>query len=364
MSVPKFNEKELKIVGEVPNMFGGPATPLYDYPVTPKEAYIAAMKKEPVWVPTSIEARFITPKCNPDNVARAFAFEDDMMPPEEGGGKDMFGIEWVYVPVAGGSMVKPGNPFLNDANEWEEKIVWPDLDSWDWETSINNIHLSNNVYNYPMVLNGFFERLISFMDFDNAVLALIDEDQQDAVKAFFDKLSDFYIELVDKFIEKFPAIDGFNFHDDWGAQKDTFFSPATCKEMIVPYMRKLTDHIHSKGMYVDFHCCGMVEKQVPNMIEAGWDSWSGQPMNDTQKLYGMYGDKIVIGIIPDEISSEATEEEQRAEAAKYVEKFCQPGKPSLINMYGAPTLTPIFFEELYKLSRIKYGGLEESTESV
>jgi hypothetical protein len=28
---------------------------------------------------------------------------------KEGGGKDMFGIEWEFIPVAGGSMVRPAN---------------------------------------------------------------------------------------------------------------------------------------------------------------------------------------------------------------------------------------------------------------
>ena len=82
-------------------------------------------------------------------------------------------------------------------------------------------------------LNGWFERLISFMDFDNAVVALIDEDQKDAVKELFDRLSDLYIKIIDKYLEYFPGIDGFCIHDDWGAQKDTFFSPDTAMEMIV-----------------------------------------------------------------------------------------------------------------------------------
>jgi hypothetical protein len=39
----------------------------------------------------------------------------------------MFGIEWEYIPAAGGSMVRPGKPFLEDANEWKEKVVGPML---------------------------------------------------------------------------------------------------------------------------------------------------------------------------------------------------------------------------------------------
>lgn len=354
MAHPKFDEKELKIISEIPNRFGGPPTPIYDFPVTPKEAYIAALKKDPIWQVTNLETRFVTPKANPDNVARAFVFEDTPMPNEEGGGKDMFGIEWVYVPVAGGSMVKPGKPFLNDANEWEEKLVWPDLDSWDWEASAKNITLKSNVFNNVWIMNGWYERLISFMDFDNAIVALIDDDQKDAVIALFDKLSDLYIKMIDKHLEYFPNINGFTIHDDWGAQKDTFFSPATAMEMIVPAMKKVTDYLHSKGLYADLHSCGMLEKQVPSIIAAGWDTWTPQAMNDTHMIYEKYGDKIMIGVIPKPFAPDASEEEQRAAARAFVEKFCQPGKSCSISLYGATVLTQAFREELYIQSRIKY----------
>ena len=48
-------------------------------------------------------------RTNIDHVARAEVM--DMGPPykdEEKGGKDLFGINWVYVPTVGGSMVQPG----------------------------------------------------------------------------------------------------------------------------------------------------------------------------------------------------------------------------------------------------------------
>ena len=67
----------------------------------------------------------------------------------------------------------------------------------------------------------------------------------------------------------------------------------TTAEMVVPAMKKLTDYVHSKGMYCDLHSCGHIELQVPNMIAAGWDSWSPMPMNDTMMLHEKYGDKLV-----------------------------------------------------------------------
>jgi hypothetical protein len=42
------------------------------------------------------------------------------------------------------------------------------------------------------------------MDFEGAILAMIDEDQKDAVNAFFEKLTDLYIKLYDKMMTYFP----------------------------------------------------------------------------------------------------------------------------------------------------------------
>jgi hypothetical protein len=75
------------------------------------------------------------PKIIPDNIARAFVIESFVLDRKDYGGKDMFGVEWEYVEVATGSMVKPGSPILKDANEWEDKLIFPDIDKWDWKGS-------------------------------------------------------------------------------------------------------------------------------------------------------------------------------------------------------------------------------------
>jgi len=360
MTIPAFDPKELAIKEELPSRMGGPPIPVYSFPVAPKEAYKAALMRKPIWQLAGVEQVLFVPKICPDNVARAFVFDGTGMPQSDGGGKDMFGIEWEFVAQVGGSMVRPGKPFLSDANEWYDKLIWPDIDTWDWEESskINQAFLSTERFNTCWLMNGWYERLISFMDFEGAIMAMVDEDQTDAVKELFDKLSDLYISIFDKYLQYFPQIDGFSIHDDWGSQKETFFSPAVAKEMIVPYMRKVTDHLHSKGKFCDFHSCGQLLKQVPNMIAAGWDSWSGQAMNDTQKIYELYGDQILIGVIPDMYDPSVTsEEDQRAAARAYADKFCNPDKPSFFNTYGAPVLTSAFREELYKQSRQKYSRM-------
>jgi hypothetical protein len=369
MQNPKFDTKELQVVAEMPDFFGGPGIPIYSFPVAGKEAVRALYEKRAIWqVMLGIggESKVFTPSINPDNVARAFVFDGTVVPGVSNltGGKDLFGIEWEYIPTAGGSMVRPGKPFIEDANDIEKKVAWPNIDNWDWEgaAKVNEQYLSGTTAYAAMFMNGYFERLISFMDFEGAILAMIDEDQKDAVKRFFDKLSDLYICMIEKFTACFPQVDIYTIHDDWGSQKDTFFSPAIVAEMIVPSIRRVTDFIHSKGKFADLHCCGSNIKQVPNMIAAGVDSWTPQTMNDIEKIYDLYGDRLIIATMPEIYDVEnSTEEVQRANARAYANKYCRRDKPSSLSMYsmprgGANILTNSFREELYKQSRINYAG--------
>jgi hypothetical protein len=357
----------MNVLREIPNRFvpGAPNIKIYTTPVPLGDGFIATMRREPLWQVTGIEKTTFAPRFYPDNIARAMVFDGEgfVMNDQMGipvGGPDIFGVEWVFIPAAGGSMVKPGKPILKDANDWEKIIKFPNVDSWDWAGSAkkNEMHLAGlDVVPQVWIMNGFFERLISFMDFESAAVAMVDEEQQKAVRELMDALAELYIDIVDHYKKYFGLIN-FLIHDDWGSQMAPFFSPVLGRELIVPAMRRLNDHIHSLGGTSEFHCCGHVDACVPNMIEAGWDTWMGMGMNDTQKDYELYGDKIVIAVIPDRFDPETTpEEKQREEARKYVDRFCKPGKPSVVNGYGYEWLTPAFREEVYRYSRIKLGGV-------
>ena len=79
---------------------------MYNYPVTMGEAFIiaAVRDRKPIWEISGIESQIFTPRLIPDNVARALVFEAKPFDAlKDGGGKDMFSIDWEYIPVAGGS---------------------------------------------------------------------------------------------------------------------------------------------------------------------------------------------------------------------------------------------------------------------
>jgi hypothetical protein len=359
MSVPAFEEREMVVVSKTPGDPLFPPLDIFDYPVTPREAFIGALEAEAVWEIVGHEKVTFTPRIIPDNVARALVIENSTFDPDtQGGGPDMFGIEWEYVPVAMGSMVHPGQPFLSNANEWYEKVVWPDIESWDWQGSAalnNGTYLLPEYFNCLMFQTGYFERLISMLDFEGALMALVDEEQHRAVKDFFEKLSDLYIAIFAKAVETWPRLDGFEVHDDWGSQQNTFFSPDIVAEFIVPSMRKVNDFVHSKGRYCLAHSCGNNIRQVENYIAAGYDAWNPQPINDTAAIYERFGDRLLIGVY-DEPRPDATQDEQRQAAQAFANRFCRPGKPSYLNMYSAECLTAAYREELYRQSRINYSA--------
>ena len=262
-------------------------------PITPRENFrLVYERKLPRWLPVQEDRKFLAPRIDPDNIARCFCFEANPLSEEEvnhvstKGYKDKFGVSWEYVPQAGGSMVRPGDPLLDDVNHWKEQITFPDIEIWDWEGSktANADYTDTDKCLTAIIMNGLFERLISWMGFEEAAMALIDEDQKEAVHGVFDALADLYNRMIDRYIQAY-GIDQVSFHDDWGGQHAPFFGLATVREMLVEPLKKIVRHCHDRGIFFDMHSCGKNEALVPAYIEAGCDSWSGQPINDKKMLY-------------------------------------------------------------------------------
>ncbi len=338
-----FSEDELKKVGEYPAPFPGmPPLPRYNTPITPAQNYELIIQGErPLWLPGMNDIRMEMGIFLPDNEARTK------------GGKDFFGLEWVFVPVAMGATRKPGTPFITDMNTWKDKISFPDLDKYHWEKLKESEKQDDNRVSFVTILNGIFERLISFMDFDRAAMALIDEDQEAAILEFFDAQADFYCKIVDKYVEySNPRI--ISFHDDWGSQRAPFFSPDTVRKMILPSLKKVISHIRGKGVFADMHSCGKNEMLAPIYIEAGVQSWTPQPMNDIKKLYEDYGDKILLGVSPPDIDPEASEEELYKGLEDFIDYYCRPEKPpiAVFALSLEKKFHPKLGEAVYKLSRI------------
>lgn len=337
-----FDPSELEVQGQFPPcppIHNG--APILNTPITPRENFMALRDgKKPLWVPMNTDEAIYHPGFLADNAAR------------RAGGKDYFGVEWVYVPQVGGSMVRPGKPFMEDANDWEKLLKFPNIRDYDWDAA-NRPGKDQYVPEETRaasgtILNGYFERLISLMDFQYAAMAMVDEDQKDAVKDLFWALTDFYKTIVDCFVEYYH-IDFLTFHDDWGSQRAPFFSLDTIEEMLVPPIGELVDYAKSKGLYVEMHSCGKNDMVVPAYIDAGVDTWTGQPMCDKPKLYEMYGDKLTLGVSPEVVPEDAPLEAVYAEAERFCDQYVGLDKPPVIASFRGNH--PKMREVLYEVSR-------------
>ena len=183
-----------------------------------------------MWSPFAFgEHTMLMIDCDPENQARS---------PK--GGIDGYGVEWVYVDVVGGAMVKPGNPICPDITHWEDYVTIPDPDTWDWAGCYerNKEKLSPDRATYIAVPGCLFERLIAILDFQNAAVALIDDEQKEAVNRFFRAVTQVHKKFY-KNVKKWFNADIVNFNDDWGSQRAEFFSVETAREMLLPTLRSL-----------------------------------------------------------------------------------------------------------------------------
>ena len=355
----RFSEDEMRVTGEwSPELMVAKAIPKYNTPITAKENYYRLFRRDEKceWIPAHCDCINFNPAIIPDCKARGMVNEVQMLEKGQEGGRDMFGLEWIYEENVGGSMVKSGVYLFDDANDWKDKVVFPNLDEWDWQGCADRnrgIYFDTDRMTEYVQFTGMFERLISFMTMQNALIALMDEDQQDAVKELFDRLCDFYDDLIDH-LHRYFHIDMFQFHDDWGSQRGPLINPDTIREMIAPYMKRVVDSCHKRGIIFDFHCCGKNEALVPIMIECGMDQWGGQAVNDFDYIYEKYGDKLVIGITPYDCRTERDVKKADELAKKFVDDY-GPGfhqKPFFAVLRRA---IPEYRESLYRYGRMALG---------
>lgn len=349
-----FNEaEELKDVGlfkAVPGPYGMPTFPArkFNTPITPMENFKRIKEgKKPLWLmnlPTDFNV--IQPEIMPDAYARNH------------GGTDWFGIEWQYEPLTAAGMVKPGTRRLSDITNWEDEIIWPDLNAIDWAKDYEKNYapvVSKDRPTMFIIVNGCFERLADLTSFEDTFCYLLEEEE--AVHSFYERLTKFHIELI-KIAKEYYHADIITFHDDMGTQISSFMSPDTFEEILLPHYQEMNKAAHEMGLLVNFHSCGCVGNQIENFIRAGFDYWEGQDAcNNKKELMEKYGDQLgqVSIFMPD---ASISDQEYAAVIEKQVRDLGQKGR--YMTWFG--NMNPdrkINGEELiYTLSRKMYENEE------
>ena len=246
-------------------------------------------------------------------------------------GVDWFGVHWRYEESSNAPMVDPDYPpLMTDISEWRERVQFPDLSKVDFaraaQEDLNSPMYDPDKLNQITILQGPFERLLSLMRTEDALCALLMEPEECA--ALFERIADHKIELIDRLAEVYP-IDLIDLHDDWGTQKSMFMSIDTWKELLSHPMGRIVRHCKDKGIHVQVHSCGRIEKLIPEMLEAGIEHWSScQGMNDIPALVHQYGDRLTFfgGMDTPEVQRHGiTQEEVEQLTADRIDLICRGG---------------------------------------
>lgn len=284
-----------------------------------ENALLALHHKQPEWVPALFSCTY---SCR-DVINSRPLFED---------GVDCFGVHWKRSGpetnfITHVDLTVP--PILEDVTEWEEKVVFPDIASYDWEAAAAEIteEMRQEKIIYCIVGLGLLERITTLMSYEDALCAFLEEPE--AMYDFCGALADHKIELI-RHIAKYQRPDVINYHDDWAMQNAPFLPKGVWEEIIKPHTQRIYDEVKSHGILLLHHSCGKIESYIPDIIEMGADGWNScQDCNDLAGIKEKYGDRLVmVGALDDQNilgRPETTEEMLKAEARRKVDMLAKGG---------------------------------------
>jgi hypothetical protein len=299
-----------------------------------KENYLTMLRGEiPEYVPSMFEPRM------------AFYTEEWLTPVYAPNGPVVtkLGVTYVGSPdLNNGAMPKPGEYILDDITRWRDCIHAPDTSDFDWEAYYKEKTKDVDRKTQSLAATGgdYFLTLISFMGFENAMLALYEEPEE--VKALLEYVSKFYVEVLKQQL-RWLKPDTVSIMDDDAALRAPFFSVDMYREFFKPYQKIHCDLARENGLLLERHDCGRSEQFVPDWVEMGIRSWNpAQTTNDLVSIKKKYVGKLALCGAWDSMKWAACEDEEayRAALKEYVDTFAPGGGFVFAAMAGGTPDSP------------------------
>lgn len=325
--------------------------PKLEYPISPRENFRRMLSREnPMWIPSGVcDFNYCMGGDLTGLPDLSFNF------PDRCDWTDLFGCVWEFIPEAGGSMLKPGQtPVLEDITEWETGIRWPDLNEDRIKACCESVmaqpwHRPDKM-NYYDFGQGCTERLVSVLGgYEEAMVALALEPE--ACRDFMMELSRFHCRMFDLISKHYPT-DMILYHDDWGTERDTFFSEKMMEEIVYEPTELFFRHVQeTSDIKINFHSCGRVERFMPYFVSLRADFVQLQARaNDMKKYKALYGDKLGFDFVTRSVEHDAA----IAAARDIVDNYAQGGGVFSTVFSGDERLLWDAIEELYCYSREYY----------
>jgi uroporphyrinogen decarboxylase len=216
--------------------------------------------------------------------------------------RDEYGVVWVRARKGLNFIVNRGALQKDDLTLADvERHKWPDGKDPGWAKGLKEeiarlraetdcaivLNLRSSVVERTLFLRGFNEFLTDLMLNPALVQAVLEHMLQYASDVANTTLS-----------EVGDIVDVIEISDDMAWQDQPFFSPATFRKLVKPYLRRLVDTIKSRSRAkIVQHNDGAIFELIPDLIDVGIDAInpvqvSARGMGDTRKLKAAFGDNM------------------------------------------------------------------------
>jgi hypothetical protein len=361
---PAYLEPGVKTTANKSAFFAVPITvPLFDTPISRRENFIRAARRDnPMWAPVAysdIQSLLINELAD-EKPGMQLGPRFTEMPSYDYMFLDNFGNSWSWVASAGGAMLTPGTKLLEDVCDWEKTLKFPSFDDWSFRETAAKFMREKYDPDKIMHVNihqGVTEMLVAFLGgYEQGMIAMAAEPE--ACKDFFARYAKFMTDFFD-FLDTLYPIDFITYHDDWGTERETFFSERMMEELVYEPTKSIVDHIKGKGKVFELHTCGRVERFLPYMCDLGIDLIQMQRRaNDMPKLKELYGDRIgfnapIEGL---DIGEQCSDEELIAKIRSTVDIYGKGGGLYPWLFETNPEKVWLIASEFYCYSREYYGS--------
>ncbi|OQB12659.1 MAG: methylcobalamin:coenzyme M methyltransferase [Firmicutes bacterium ADurb.Bin193] len=144
-------------------------------------------------------------------------------------------------------------PLITDRESFE-KYVWNNPEDYDysWLDRLGK-ELPDGMKFIVKGPSGVLENVIKIVGYDNLCFMLADE--PDLASEIFDQVGSRLLKYYEIAVQ-YDSVGAAVVNDDWGFNTQTMLSPASIKELVVPWHKKIVSAVHSAGKPAVLHSCG------------------------------------------------------------------------------------------------------------
>ena len=197
------------------------------------------------------------------------------------------------------------------------------------------------------------ERLCCLMGMDNFMIALYEEPER--LQKLLDGIVAYNRACIRRLLDL--GIDTLHVSEDLGIQQDLMISPELFRRFLLPAYEACFEEVKQRGVIIDFHSCGAVEKIIPDLIAVGVDILNPVQVtaNDRRRVKEMVRGKMaVLGGINSQVVHTGTPEEIRCEVRNAFEVWAPGGgwiaAPDQVLTGASAENVQVFWESCWALA--------------